>query len=81
MEKQIHVGDGGGSEGLKRRGKAGSVPGVIRPPREAGFHGFHPKVPLNLSKPWCKEVAELIEEVHQCGLWRQQACTTTRFLS
>ena len=79
MEKQIHVGDGGGSEGLKGEARQ-EVAQSYQPPRRAVFHGSHPKVPLDLSKPWCKEVAELIEEVHQCGLWAQQACTT-RFLS
>ena len=65
-----------GLQGGKERERAGSGPGVIRPPVATAST----RRPLDLSKPWCKEVAELIEEVHQCGLWPQQACTT-RFLS
>ena len=42
----------------------------------AGCDGIHPKVPLDFSVPWCKEVAGLIEKVHPCVLWPQQACTT-----
>ena len=41
--------------------------------------GFHPKVPLDLTKE-TREVVEFLEKVEQCGRWPQQAYTTMFFL-
>ena len=45
-----------------------------------GFDGFHPKVPLNLTKETRGKVVEFLEKVEQSGKWPQQACTTMFFL-
>ena len=53
-----------------------------------GCDGFHPKVPLDLTKETMGEIVEFLEKVEQSGKWPQQrqsgkwpqqACTT-RFL-
>ena len=38
--------------------------------------GFHPKVPLDLTRETRGEVVEFLEKVEQCVRWPQQACTT-----
>ena len=45
-----------------------------------GCDGFHPKVPLNLTKEPRGKIMEFLEKVEQSGKWRQQACTTMFFL-
>ena len=45
-----------------------------------GCDGFHPKVPLDLTKETIRELVEFMEKVEQCGRWPQQACTTMFFL-
>ena len=45
-----------------------------------GRDGFHPKVPLELTKETREEVLEFLEKVEQSGKWPQQACTTMLFL-
>ena len=45
-----------------------------------GCDGFHPKVPLDLTKETRGEIVEFLEEVEQSGTWPQQACTTMFFL-
>ena len=45
-----------------------------------GCDGFHPKVPLDLTKEARKEIVEFLEKVEQSGKWPQQACTTMFFL-
>ena len=41
-----------------------------------GCDGFHPNVPLDLTKETRKEIVEFLEKVEQSGKWQQQACTT-----
>ena len=43
--------------------------------------GFHPKVPLDLTKETRGKVVEFLEKVLQCGRWPQQARTRMFFLS
>ena len=43
-----------------------------------GCDGFHPKVPLDLTKE--TRGGEFLEKVEQSGNWPQQACTTMFFL-
>ena len=43
--------------------------------------GFHPKVPLDLTKETREKVVEFLKKVEQCGRWPQQACTRMFFLS
>ena len=45
-----------------------------------GCDGFHPKVPLELTKETREEIVEFLEKVVQSGKWPQQACTTMFFL-
>ena len=45
-----------------------------------GCDGFHPKVPLVLTKETRGEIVEFLEKVEESGKWRQQACTTMFFL-
>ena len=45
-----------------------------------GCDGFHPKVPLILTKETRREIVEFLEKVEQSGKWPQQACTTMFFL-
>ena len=45
-----------------------------------GCDGFHPKVPVDLSKETRGEVVGFLEKVEQSGTWPQQACTTMFFL-
>ena len=45
-----------------------------------GCDGFHPKVPLDLTKEARGGIVEFFEEVEQSGKWPQQACTTMFFL-
>ena len=45
-----------------------------------GCDGFHPKVPLDLTKETRGEIVEFLEKVEQSGKWRQQACTMMFFL-
>ena len=45
-----------------------------------GCDGFHPKVPLDLTRETRGEVVEFLEKVKQSGKWPQQACTTMFFL-
>ena len=42
--------------------------------------GFHPKVPLDLTKETRGKMVEFLEKVLQCGRWPQQACTKMFFL-
>ena len=42
--------------------------------------GFHPEVPLDLTKGTRGEHGEFFEKVEQSGKWPQQACTTMFFL-
>ena len=44
-----------------------------------GCDGFHPKVPLDLTKETRGEIVEFLEKVEQSGKWPQQACTTMFF--
>ena len=41
-----------------------------------GCDGFHPKVPLDLTKETRGEIVEFLEKVEQSGTWSPQACTT-----
>ena len=41
-----------------------------------GCDGFHPKVPLDLTKETRGEIVEFLENVEQSGTWSPQACTT-----
>ena len=45
-----------------------------------GCEGFHPKVPLDLTKETRGEIVEFLEKVEQSGKWPQQPCTTMFFL-
>ena len=45
-----------------------------------GWDGFHPKVPLDLTRETRGESVEFLEKVEQSGKWSQQACTTMFFL-
>ena len=45
-----------------------------------GCDGFHPGVPLDLTKGTRGEIVEFLEKVEQSGKWPQQACTTMFFL-
>ena len=45
-----------------------------------GCGGFHPKVPLDLTKGTRGEIVEFLEKVEQSGKWPQQACSTMFFL-
>ena len=42
--------------------------------------GFHPKVPVDLTKKTRGKVVEFLKKVVQCGRRPQQACTTMFFL-
>ena len=44
-----------------------------------GCDGFHPKVPLDLTRNE-GEIVEFLEKVEQSGKWPPQACTTMFFL-
>ena len=46
----------------------------------AGCDGFHPEVPLDLTKETRGEIVEFLEKVEQSGQRPQQACTTMFFL-
>ena len=46
----------------------------------AGCDGFHPEVPLDVTKETRREIVEFLEMVEQSGKWPQQACTTMFFL-
>ena len=41
-----------------------------------GCDGFHPKVPLHLTKETRRKVVEFLEKVEQSDKWPQQVCTT-----
>ena len=43
--------------------------------------GFHPKVPLDLTKETRGKVVEFLKKVEQCGRFPQQACTRMFFLT
>ena len=45
-----------------------------------GCDGFHPKVPLDLTKETRGEIVEFLQKVKQSGKWPQQTCTTMFFL-
>ena len=45
-----------------------------------GCDGFHPKVPLDLTKETRGEMVEFLEKVEQSGKWPQQDCPTMFFL-
>ena len=45
-----------------------------------GRDGFHPTVPLILTKETRGELVEFLEKVEQSGKWPQQACATIHFL-
>ena len=45
-----------------------------------GCDGFHPKVPLDLTKETRGEIVEFQEEEEVSGKWRQETCTTMFFL-
>ena len=45
-----------------------------------GCDGFHPEVPLDLTKETRGEIVEFPEKVEESGKWRQHACTTMFFL-
>ena len=45
-----------------------------------GCDGFHPKVPLGLTKEKRGEIVEFSEKVEHSGTWPQQSCTTMFFL-
>ena len=47
---------------------------------KVGCDGFHPKVPLALTRETIGEIVEFLEQVDQSGKWPQQACTTMFFL-
>ena len=49
-------------------------------PRLKECDGFHPKVPLDLTKETRGKVVEFLEKVEQSGKWPQQACATMFFL-
>ena len=42
--------------------------------------GFHPKMPLDLTKEKSAEVVEFEEKAEQSGKWPQQSCSTMFFL-
>ena len=44
-----------------------------------GCHGFHPKVPMDLTKENDRKNMEFLEKVEQSGKWPQQACITMFF--
>ena len=46
----------------------------------AGCDGFHPRVPLDLTKETRGEIVEFLEKVEQSGKWPQVACTSMLFL-
>ena len=54
--------------------------GLYKAKAGVGCDGFHPKVPLDLTRETRKEIVELREKVEQSGKWPQQACTTMFFL-
>ena len=66
-------------EGLKERDLEKSS-GLCKAKTEVGCGGFHPKVPLDLTKETSREIVEFLEKVEQSGKWQQQACTTMFFL-
>ena len=45
-----------------------------------GCDGFHPKVPLDLTKETRGGIVRFLWKVEQSGKWPQQACTTMFFL-
>ena len=46
----------------------------------AGCDGFHPKVPLDLTKETRGDIVEFLEKVKQSGKWPQQPRTTVFLL-
>ena len=46
-----------------------------------GCDGFHPKVPLDVTKETRGEILEFLEKLEQSGKWPQQACTTKNVTS
>ena len=46
-----------------------------------GCDGFHPKVPLDLTKETRGEILEFLVKVEQSGKWPQQACAPMFFLT
>ena len=58
----------------------GRAAGLYKAKTGVGCDGFHPKVPLELTKATSGEIVEILEKVEQSGKWPQQACTTMFFL-
>ena len=56
------------------------APRMYKAKTGVGCDGFHPNVPLDLTKETRGEVVEFLEKVEQSGEWSQQACTTMFFL-
>ena len=54
--------------------------GLYKTKTGVGCDGFHPKVPLDLTKETRKEIAEFQEKVERSGQRPQQGCTTMFFL-
>ena len=55
--------------------------GLYKAKTGVGCDGFHPKVPLDLTKETRGEIVEFLEKLEQRGKWPQQACTTMFFLT
>ena len=55
-------------------------PRLYKAKTRVGCDGFHPKVPLDLTKETRGELVEVPKKVEQSGKWRHQACTTMFFL-
>ena len=45
-----------------------------------GCDGFHPEVPLDVTKETRREIVEFLEMMEQSGNWPQHVCTTMFFL-
>ena len=64
----------------RKEGVLENASGVYKAKTGVGCDGFHPKVPLDMTKETRREIVEFLEKVEQSGKWPQQACTTMFFL-
>ena len=49
---------------------------LYRAKKRVGRDGFHPKVPLDLTKETRGDIVKFLEKVEQSGKWPEQAFTT-----
>ena len=63
-----------------KEGALEKASGLCKAKTGVGCDGFHPKVPLDMTKATRGEIVEFLEKVEQSGKWPPQACTAMFFL-